>query len=393
LEDIPLSLLFGLFVLLILFSAFFSGSETALMALNRYRMQHLAERGHKGARRARALLNKPDRLIGLILLGNNFVNILITQLATYIGYRLYGDAGIAIATGVLTLVLLIFAEVAPKTLGVIHSEKLAYPAAWIYQPLLKITYPLVWLINLFANTVLRILGISEQGSTRQALSSEELRSIIVNESGSLLPGDHQDMLLRILDLEKTTVEDIMIPRMDIIGINLENDWDEIEQQLRQSHFTRIPVYRGSIDNILGFIHARRIISLLSADQLTAETLEQHLRQPYFVPEGTSLTQQLINFRKTKRRLALVVDEYGDILGLVTLEDLLRRSWANLHWIPPVSAKTFTRKKTAAIWSTAAFTCVTSTAAWVGIFIPPALKRSMGLSSSTWNSFLPPVPAY
>lgn len=291
------------------------------MALNRYRLKHLVDTGHAGARRAHRLLEKPDRLIGLILLGNNFINILITQLATYIGYRVFGEAGIAIATGVLTLILLIFAEVAPKTIGVIHSEKLAFPAAFIYQHLLKITYPLVWLINLFANSLLRLMGVAAESAAGQELSREELRSI-VSETGNLIPSDHQKMLLQVLDLEKTTVEDIMVPRKDILGIDLEDDWDEIEQQLRQAHFTRLPVYRDSIDDIRGFIHARSIISLLTSDNLTIETLEKNIRPPYFIPEGTSLTQQLINFRNHKRRVALVVDEYGDIQGLATLEDLL-----------------------------------------------------------------------
>lgn len=307
--------------MLILFSAFFSGSETALMALDRHRLKHLAESGHRGARRAQKLLETPDRLIGLILLGNNFVNILITQLATYIGYRLFGEPGIAIATGVLILILLIFAEVAPKTLGVIHTEKMAFPAAFVYKPLLKITYPLVWLINLFANSVLRLMGVSAEATSGHSLSSEELRSI-VSETGNLIPSDHQKMLLQILDLEKTTVEDIMIPRKEIVGIDLDEGWDEIEQQLNQAHFTRLPVFRGSIDNILGFIHARQIINLLTSDNLNYESLEKHIRPAYFIPEGTSLTQQLVNFRSKKRRHALVVDEYGDIQGLATLEDLL-----------------------------------------------------------------------
>lgn len=291
------------------------------MALDRHRLKHLADTGHPGARRAQKLLETPDRLIGLILFGNTLINVLITQLATYIGYRLFGDAGIAIATGTLTLILLLFAELTPKTFGVIHSEKLAFPAAFVYKPLLKVTYPLVWLINLFANTLLRLMGVSAETSNNHSLSREELRSI-VNETGNLIPSDHQKMLLRILDLEKTIVEDIMIPRKEVVGIDLDEDWDEIEQQLRQAHFTRLPVYRGSIDNILGFIHSRQIISLLTSDNLNENSLEKNIRVPYFIPEGTSLTQQLVNFRHKKRRQALVVDEYGDIQGLATLEDLL-----------------------------------------------------------------------
>ncbi|SEQ36758.1 Mg2+ and Co2+ transporter CorB, contains DUF21, CBS pair, and CorC-HlyC domains [Ectothiorhodospira magna] len=320
-EHIPLSVLATLLVALFFCSAFFSGSETALMALNRYRMRHLAQAGHGGAGRAQRLLDKPDRLIGLILLGNNFVNIIITQLATYIGFRLYGDAGIAIATGLLTLALLVFAEVAPKTLAALHSEKVAYPAAYVYTPLLAVAYPLVWTVNLLANAVLRLLGVRAQPQAQHALSSEELR-VAVNEAGALIPARHQRMLVNLLDLEKATVEDIMVPRNEIIGIDLEDDWDDITQQLIHSQYTRLPVFEGNVDNILGFIHLRRVLPLVHRNELTPEHLRQALRDPYFIPEGTNLNRQLLNFQREKRRIGLVVDEYGDIQGLATLEDLL-----------------------------------------------------------------------
>lgn len=320
-DDIPIGLLFTVLVILLLFSAFFSGSETALMALNRYRLRHLSEQGHPGAKRAQRLLDRPDRLIGLILLGNNFVNILITQVATYIGYRLYGDAGIAIATGVLTFMILIFAEVAPKTLAALHSEKLAYPAAFVYTPLLTLLYPLVWLVNLLANSVLRISGVKQPAAAAQALSREELKTVL-NEAGGLIPRKHQKMLLSVLDLENTTVDDIMVPRNEISGIDLADDWDEIVEQLTHSAYTRLPVYRGSIDQVEGFIHMRKVLPLLLSEELSREDLEQALREPYFIPESTSLNRQLLNFQRQKRRIGLVVDEYGEIKGLVTLEDLL-----------------------------------------------------------------------
>ncbi|MDX9767254.1 MAG: HlyC/CorC family transporter [Ectothiorhodospiraceae bacterium] len=319
--DVPLSILFLALLLLLLCSAFFSGTETALMALNRYRMQHMADAGHRGAILARRLLAKPDRLIGVILLGNNLVNILATQLATYIGYRIHGDVGIAIATGTLTLVLLIFAEVAPKTFGALHSERIAYPASYVYVPLLFVAYPLVWLINLFANSVLRLLGMQAEDISRQPLSTEELRTV-VSETSGLLPNKHQRMLLNILDLERETVEDIMVPRGDIVGIDLEEDWDEILRQLVNSAYTRMPVYTGSIDHALGFVHLRKIMPLLYNDELTPENLRESLLDPYFIPEGTPLMRQLVNFQRERRRISLVVDEYGDIQGLVTLEDLL-----------------------------------------------------------------------
>jgi len=292
------------------------------MALNRYRLKHLAEnQKHAGAILASRLLSKPDRLIGLILLGNNFVNIIITQLATFIGYRVFGDAGIAIATGFLTFALLIFAEVAPKTLAAMYPERFAFPAAFVYTPLLKIAYPLVWLINWFANGLLRLFSIPTGVLQSTALNQDELRSV-VSEAKGLIHDSHQDMLLRVLDLEKITVEDIMVPRTEIIGIDLDEKWEDIEEQLRQVNYTRLPAYRGNINEVVGYLHMRRIMNLLANDRLTLGELEHTMRPAYFIPESTSLTQQLINFKKDRRRHAMVVDEYGDVQGLVTMEDLL-----------------------------------------------------------------------
>ncbi len=320
-SDISLTTLIIAFFVLLLMSAFFSGSETALMSLNRYRLRHLKEQGHRGAVLASKLLDQPDRLIGLILIGNNFVNILITQLATYIGYRFFGNSGVAIATGVLTLMLLIFAEVAPKTLGAMRPERFAFPASFVYTPMMKIAYPLVWLINLFANSLLRLLGVPTGGKQNNALNTEELRSV-VNEASGRIHASHQNMLLRILDFESVTVEDIMDPRGEIVGIDLDEPWEEIEDQLRQIKYTRMPVYRTNINNILGYIHIRSILTLLANDTLTREEIEENLRPAYFIPKTTTLTQQLVNFKTERRRHALVVDEYGNILGLVTLEDIL-----------------------------------------------------------------------
>jgi len=321
LDTIPLGVLFAVLLVLFFLSAFFSGSETALMSLNRYRLRHMADEGHKGAIRAQNLLDKPDRLIGLILLGNNFVNILITQMATFIGLRLYGDTGIAIATGILTLMLLIFAEVAPKTLAALHSEQVAFPAALIYTPLLTIAYPLVWSVNLIANALLKLLGVPIEARSNASLSREELRTV-VNETNSLIPAKHQKMLIGILDLEEATVEDIMVPRNEVVGLDLDDDWDDILTELTRSSYTRLPVYQSSIDNVKGFLHLRKILDLIMHGELTRDTLIQSLREVHFIPEGTSLNRQLRNFQAEKRRIGLVVDEYGDIMGLVTMEDLL-----------------------------------------------------------------------
>lgn len=320
-DDIPLSVLFGALIFLILLSGFFSGSETGLMTLNRYRLRHLSKAGHPGARRAARLLERPDRLIGLILLGNNFVNILASSLATIIALRLGGEGAIALAAGLLTLVILIFAEVAPKTLAALRPERVAFPASFVYGPLLRVLYPLVWVVNALANWLLRLLRVRPEEATRLSLNQEELRTV-VNEAGAMIPQRHQKMLLSILDLEKVTVEDIMIPRNEIIGIDIEDEWDQIEHQLIYSQYTKLPVYRASIDDVLGFLYLRNVVHLITQEEFGKDDVLRIVREPYFIPEGTPLNKQLLNFQRQKRRIGLVVDEYGDIQGLVTLEDIL-----------------------------------------------------------------------
>ena len=320
-DEIPLSVLFGLLALLLFLSAFFSGSETGLMTMNRYRLSHRAKLGERGARLAQELLQRPDRLIGLILLGDNLVNILAASVATVIGLRLFGEVGIAIASGVLTLVVLIFAEVTPKTLAALHPERVAIPAAYIYWPLLRILFPFVLLVNLIANGLLRLLGVSPEEAAAHSLSSEELRSV-VSEAGAMIPQRHQSMLISILDLENATVEDIMVPRNEIIGVDLSESEDMIREQCVGSEHTRLPLYHGSIDDLRGIIHLRHALKLANADQLSGENLLRLAREPYFIPEGTALNHQLLNFQNQKRRIGFVVDEYGDIQGLVTLADIL-----------------------------------------------------------------------
>lgn len=322
-DDIPLGLLFAALALLILISAFFSGSETAMMALNRYRLKHLCEKNHKAAQRASELLEKPDRLIGLILLGNNFVNILASSIATIIAIRLYGEVGIAIAALLLTLVILIFAEVTPKTLAAFRPEMIAFPVSFVLKPLLKLLYPLVWLVNLIANAVLKLLGISpSDDNDTMALSREELRTV-VKEAGSMIPKRHQQMLFGILDLEKVTVEDIMIPRNEVAGIDLDTEASGLEVQLRNCNHTRIPLFVGSLDEVVGVMHVRNIPVLLDLDdKLNVGHMREKSLEPYYVPIGTPLHTQLGNFQRERRRLGFVVDEYGDIQGIVTLEDIL-----------------------------------------------------------------------
>ncbi len=320
-SDISTSMLFGILIFLIFLSAFFSGSETALMTLNRYRLQHLANSGHPGALRASRLLQRPDRLIGLILLGNNFVNILASSLSTIIAVRLGGEAAIAVAAGILTLVILIFAEVTPKTLAALKPERLAFPAALIYTPLLKLLYPIVWLVNMITNGLLRLIGISPEEMEGQPLSQEELRTVVM-EAGAMIPKKHQKMLLNILDLEKVRVEDIMVPRNEVDGIELEEPMDEIAQRLQNSQYTHLPLFEDGIDNVIGILHMRKAVHAMTHGEMSKEVIRQIADPPYFIPEGTTLNRQLINFQRNRQRVGLVVDEYGDVLGLVTMVDLL-----------------------------------------------------------------------
>ena len=322
LETTSLTLLFSILFILLLFSAFFSSSETALMSLNRYRLRHLVQEGHPGAIRANELLKRPDRLIGLILLGNNFVNILASAIATIIGVKLLGENGIAVATLTLTLIILLFAEVTPKTLAALHPERIAFPASFLLKPLLILLYPLVWFTNSITNRMLGFFGVTPEVAMSDAINSEELR-MALKEAGSLIPKRHKKMLVSILDLEKVTVNDVMLPRSEIDGLNLNTSLAEIIKQLSYCANTRLPVYETSLDNLIGILHVRKALHLLAQDNLTLETLKSIIKPSYFVPENTPLNTQLIQFQRHKRRTGLVVDEYGDIIGLITLEDIFR----------------------------------------------------------------------
>src|SRR5271156_6996217 len=281
-----LGLLLGALAGLLILAAFFAGSETALMSLNRYRLRHRAKAGHRGARLAENLLAHPDRLIGLILLLSTIVNVAAPMLVGFIALRLGGEFLVAFGAVILTLVLLIFCEVAPKTFGALHPERLALPAAYIYTPLLWALYPFVWATNLFANGTLRLLGVPRQQASH-SLSSEELRSVVA-EAGAMIPQRHQQMLMSILDLENATVEDIMVPRVEIVGIDTEDSWDKVIEQLRQSQHTRLPVYEGDIDRIIGVLHMKRIVHELARGRLSREALIEaaNTRDAYFVPSGT-----------------------------------------------------------------------------------------------------------
>jgi len=320
-ENLHPGFLVGLLVFLLLCSAFFSSSETGMLSLNRYRLRHQAKEGHRGAQRASELLAHPDRLLGTILVGNNFVNILASSIATVLAMQLWGEAGIAIATIGLTIILLIFGEITPKTLAALRPEIVAYPVSLPLKLLQKVLYPLVAMLGWVSNGLLKLLGVDLSNKGNDSLSTEELRSV-VRESGTDLPLNRQSMLLGILDLERVTVDDIMIPRNEVTGINLDDDLESIIGQLRTTPHTRLPVFRNDINQIVGIVHMRQIARLLSHDQLTKESLLEACNEPYFVPENTPLSTQLLNFQKQKRRIGIVVDEYGDVRGIVTLEDIL-----------------------------------------------------------------------
>ncbi len=319
-DDLPPGALYGVLFLLLILSAFFSGSETALMSLNRYQLRHKAREGHRGARLAERLLQRPDRLLGLILLGNNLVNILAASLVAVAAMEMGGQPAVALGSLIMTLVILIFAEAAPKTLAAMHPERIAFPAAIIYVPLLKITYPIVWLTNICSNGVLFLFGVRRGDNKLHSLSRDELRTV-VHEAGSRISSQYQQMLIGILDLEKVTVDDVMVPHNEIIGIDLDDDMSDIENIIHNSQHTRLPVFRDSIDNVIGILHLRRLANLTERSFDKAE-IEKLLDEPYFVPEGTPLSTQLVQFQRRRLRIAMVVDEYGDIQGIATLEDIL-----------------------------------------------------------------------
>ncbi|POY46646.1 HlyC/CorC family transporter [Avibacterium paragallinarum] len=321
-DSIPLSTLFITLIILLILSAYFSSSETGLLSANRYRMRFLAEKGHKGAKKAEKLLKKTDILLSLILICNNLVNISASAIATIIGMRLYGDMGVAIATGILTFAMLIFAEIFPKTIAALYPEKVAFLSSHILTPLLKLFSPIVFVMNVIIRGLMKLFRVKNEVKT-SSLSTEELRAI-VNQSGQFIPSAHQNMLLSILDLEKVTVDDIMVPRNDIGGINIDDDWKAIMRQLNHSAHSKVVLYKESMDeNVLGILRVREAYRLmLDKNEFSKETLIRAVDEAYFIPEGTPLNAQLVNFRNKKERIGLVVDEYGDIKGLVTLEDIL-----------------------------------------------------------------------
>jgi len=323
LNQIELTSLFLILAALLLLSGFFSASETAMMSLNRYRLHNLADKGQRSARLVLRLLQHPDRLLSTILLGNNVANLTAASIASVIALRLYGEAAIAVSGFVLTFIVLIFAEVAPKTLAASHPERVAFPASYPLFVLQKLFYdwiPVIRLVNIVGTGLLRPFGIIPRRAST-SLDTDELR-IAVRDSEAHLSPEHQDMLLRILELKSMTVDDVMLPRKDIEAIDLGAEWESIVDQLATSHHTRLPVYRDSMDHVEGVLHLRKVLHLSQTNNFNREALEKMIRPPYFIPEGSSLMQQLLNLQNERRRFGLVVDEYGDLKGLVTVEEIL-----------------------------------------------------------------------
>jgi len=322
LEHVSTTTLIIILCVMVLVSAWFAGSETGMMTLNRYKLRHQVKNGSRAARRVEKLLRRPDRLLSLVLIGNNLVNILASALATIVGMRLHGDEGVAIATGILTFVVLVFAEVLPKTVAALYPERVAFPSSLLLVPMQYIMLPLVWLLNSITRLLMRMVGIRTEGAISSALSKEELRTIVY-ESRSLMSRRNQDMLLSVLDLEKVSVDDIMVPRNEIVGININDDWKSVVRQLSHSPHGRIVLFRDSLDDCVGMLRVREAWRMMTEKkEFTKETLLRAADETYYIPEGTPLNTQLVKFQRNKKKAGLVVDEYGDIKGLVTIEDIL-----------------------------------------------------------------------
>ncbi|HEV7832899.1 MAG TPA: HlyC/CorC family transporter [Caballeronia sp.] len=322
-DHIPLWAQICAIFLLLFFSAFFSISETSMMALNRHRLKHLANQGSLRARVTQGLLTKTDQLLSVILIGNNLINTIIPVLTTSIALHTFGHNNLvlSITTGVVAFLIIVFAEIAPKIVGATYPEKIALPASLVLSPLMRVARPVVWFVNLFANGVLRVLHINTKGGRDQRLSTEELRTIVL-ESGNFMPTKHRSILLNLFDLENITVDDVMIPRRRIEALDFDAPFDTILHQLETCYHNKLVVYQGDIDRVLGVLHVRKTLSALHNQEFERETLRELLAEPYFVPAGTPVFQQLQFFQESRHRIAIVVNEYGELQGLVTPEDII-----------------------------------------------------------------------
>lgn len=311
-------------IILLLLSAFFSMAETAMMAISRLRLRHLAREGSRAAHLTQFLLDRTDRLLGVILLGNNLVNNILATLVTALAIHYFGQSEwvLAIAAASLTFALLVFAEITPKVIGATYPERIALPASFVLALLLKLATPLVWFVNLFVRAVLRLLRIRQRSSADAAqLTPQELRTIVL-EGGNFIPTKHRSILLNLFDLERLAVDDVMTPRARIEALDISESPEAIGRQLMTCYHNKLPVFDGDIARVLGMLHVRKLLPLLGEQSLTAEQIRDRLVPPYYIPTGTPLLQQLQMFQDNRQRVGLVVDEYGDVRGLVTLEDII-----------------------------------------------------------------------
>lgn len=300
-------------------SAFFSSSETSMMAINRYRLKHLIKNRNIPAKRVGKLLERTDRLLSLILIGNNFTHTLATAIATVIAIRVWDDSAVLAVTVFMTIVMIIFAEVMPKTIAALKPESIAFPASYILKPLSKLLSPLVTLVSLVSNNITKLIGINLEDSIDEELKPEEMKTLLQNSG---IPLSQQKMLMGILDMDYLSVNDVMVPRNEIVGIDLDNPIEEILKELQESDFTYIPFFKDSLDNIQGFLTVNKKADFLGRQEISHQTLISELEEPLFIPENTQLYKQLINFQSLDTKVGLIVDEYGDIEGLITFRDIL-----------------------------------------------------------------------
>lgn len=342
----PLHIMLIALVFLLVLSGFFSLSETSMMAINRYRLRHLAKQGHRGARLTIKLLDHTDRLLGVILLGNNLLNTASATLVAIIVATLFAHDDFALFMGTIavTFAILVFSEITPKVIAAAYPERIALAASYVLTPLLIIFYPIVWFVNLFVSGLLILFRLKPQkGSLEQKISTEELKTLVL-EGGHFIQHKHQSMLLNLFDLETITVDDVIVPRSQIEAIDLNADDEIIHTQLLTCHHTRLPLYRERLDNIVGIVHVRKVLNQMQGGKITAATLEKVMREPYFIPAGTSLFSQLQLFQENQKRVGLVVDEYGEWLGLVTLEDIVEEIIGEFTTQAPNLASTFSKQE-------------------------------------------------
>ncbi len=317
------ALLGALFVMLLL-SGFFSAAETSMMAVNRYRLKHMAKSGHRGAKLAEWLLARTDKLLGVVLLGNNLINAASASLLTVVAFRLFGENELALslATVTVTFLILVFSEVTPKVIGATYPERIAPAASYVLVPLLKLFNPVVWFVNLFVQALLRLLRLpTAEGASGNSMGVEELRTLLA-ESGSFLPSNHRSILLNLFDLENLTVDDAMRPRGEVEAIDLDDDENEIVQRLSTSQHAHLPAFRGELNNVVGIVNIRRALAQLREAEFDPAAFQSGMRASYFIPSGTPLLTQLTHFQENRQSMGLVVDEYGELIGLVTVEDIL-----------------------------------------------------------------------